>query len=1093
MSPNDPNDPNAPQATCTWTGPNPMPLPVEPLPMPVAGDTQPDHRSGSSPADTVSQVTPPAAAVAEPGTLVAPDGPPNSDGTLPQSPDEAEKAARMSQNVAVRPLPAIPGYQLLGELGRGGMGVVYRAWQVRLNRPTALKMLLGGQFSDTVAQVRFLVEAEVVAQVQHPNVVQVFEFGQADGQPFFALEFIDGGTLGGKLQAAGRFTAKDAAEMVAKLADGIAAAHAKGIVHRDLKPANVLIDQHGEPKITDFGLAKVGNSEMTASGAIMGTPSYMSPEQAAGKTKDIGTTTDIFALGVILYELLAGKVPFKGDSVMETIQQVLTREPAALRSVVPGLPRDLETICLKCLEKDTKKRYGTASELAADLRAYLDGRPIAARPVSSLERVWKWTKRNPGRAAAAVVTILVLVGAGIAANEVQKQRLAVEKQRAADLRATRADSLVRALSTANTPEVPRVIEELTEVQELARPKLVELAGQPINTKPGLHGLLALLADGPERVAELAAYLPVCQPDELMTIRQLLKPHAASVAPAMWATLYDEQAAAGKRVRAACALAGWSAEDERWPKVAPRLSEAVVRATPAEFVVWAEALEPVRAVVRPELASRYPVARDRIRSGKLLEADLGPEAAAFELTANLLARYTLESPELAEAAMTVEGRHYTQFAETINGKSRGAVIPLLKAELAKSALPAWAGTGEIGWAVAAVAGSAPVANVLNSDAALDKLAKRQGNAAAVLLTLGEANSAWPLFAFPKNGDASVRSYLLERLAAIGADPNVLVRRFYIETDVSAKRALLIALGDFPQELVPRAEREPLESRLLVLYRNDPDPGLHAAIDWLLRHKWGKAKDLAMIDTELAAEARSRVAAAAVAGSTPILGATGKGWFVSGEGHTFALVRGPVEFTLGSPPTEPSRHIPSEAAHRKRIGRTFAIGTKEVTVEQFLRFKPDHFWTKRYSPDPNCPVISVTWYDCAEYCNWLSAREGLPRDEWCYEPNQDGKYAEGMTMKVGHLSLAGYRLPTEAEWELGNAMEWCENPYFAYTTTQTDDIESAKYLTIGEQRDRVLRGSSFNYDATVLRSAVRSANGPGIRLYTSGFRPVRTLLN
>ncbi|MCE9565115.1 MAG: SUMF1/EgtB/PvdO family nonheme iron enzyme [Planctomycetes bacterium] len=1130
------HDPNVPEPTGTWADPNPNlpPQPVEPLPARAVGDTQPDHRSDPAPDDTVSHVALPASEGASPGTLPAPDAVANPDGgTLPQSPEDAGKAAQLSQEVPIRPTPTVPGYQLLGELGRGGMGVVYRARQIRLNRPTAIKMLLGGQFSDTVAQVRFLIEAEVIAQIQHPNVVQVFEFGQADGQPYFALEFVDGGTLAGKLQSAGRFAPRDAAEMVAKLADGIAAAHAKGIVHRDLKPTNVLIDEHGEPKVTDFGLAKVGSSEMTVSGAIMGTPSYMSPEQAAGKTKDIGTTTDIYSLGVILYELLAGCQPFKGDSVMETIQQVLTREPAKPRAVVPSIPRDLETICLECMAKEPHKRYATAEALVADLRAFLDGRPIAARPVGTLERAWKWAKRHPGRAAAIVAEVLVMVCVSLAANQVQRQReadrIAADEATRHKQRETRAESLVRALSTANTPEVPRVIDELAEVRELAGSKLAELAAQPISTKPGLHGRLCLLAEEPGRAAELAAYLPVCEPDELLTIRQLLKPHAASVAPAMWATLYDEQTAAGKRVRAACALAEWNFDDQRWPLVAHPLSDAVVRATPGEFVVWSQALEPVRGYLVPALVKRYPQSRAKCESGKLVLSDLVAEASGFDLTANLLGRYTADQPaELAELAMTVDARHHTQFAEAIR-RNRDTTIAVLKSELRRSPLPVWAQNDEIGPAMAAVVGVVGCADILNPDPVFDALAKRQANAAAVLLTLGEADSVWPLFAFPKNGDPSVRSYLLERLAAIGADPMTLVQRFETEPDVSARRALLIALGDFPPELVPVAEREPFVSRLLVLYRSDPDSGLHGAIDWLLRQRWGKAKDLAPIDADLTKSAQGRADRQ-------------KDWYVNSEGQTYAVVRGPVEFALGSPLTEPGRSM-SEPPHRKQISRAYAISTKEVTVEQYLRFRPNHSWTKRYSPDPDSPIVTVTWYDCAEYCNWLSEREGIPRDQWCYEPNKDGKYAERMSMKLGHLALTGYRLPTEPEWEyacrsgsvtsryygrgesllprygwfaktaddrawpvgqlrpndrglfdaLGNALEWVEAPWFNYTTSQREDIEDTKYITINEQSDRLLRGGSFFFHPLDLRSAFRFFSQPGNRYISGGFRPSRTLLN
>jgi serine/threonine protein kinase/integrase len=264
-------------------------------------------------------------------------------------------------------LPDIPGYVVEEEIARGGMGVVYRARHLRLNRPAAIKMIVGGKYHDPTARVRFLIEAEAVAALDHPHVVHVHEFGTHENLPFFALEFVGGGTLAEKLKRDGRPTARAAAELVAKLADGIAAAHAKGIVHRDLKPANVLLTEAGEPKVADFGLAKVGQSDMTATGAVMGTPSYMSPEQAAGRTKQVGTGTDVYALGAILYELLTGRPPFRGESSMETIQQVLTREPERPRAIDASIPRDLETIGLKCLAKEPAKRYTTVAELAADL------------------------------------------------------------------------------------------------------------------------------------------------------------------------------------------------------------------------------------------------------------------------------------------------------------------------------------------------------------------------------------------------------------------------------------------------------------------------------------------------------------------------------------------------------------------------------------------------------------------------------------------------------------------------------------------------------------------------------------------------------
>jgi WD40 repeat protein/tRNA A-37 threonylcarbamoyl transferase component Bud32 len=315
-------------------------------------------------------------------------------------------------------LPAVAGYEILGVLGRGAMGVVYKARHTRLNRLVALKMILAGTHADRGQRQRFRVEAEAVARLQHPHIVQIHEIGEQDGRPYFALEYLEGGTLAGRVKDL-TLSGPEAARVVEILARAIQAAHQKGVVHRDLKPGNVLVA--GGPdlplpqctlKVADFGLARLMDvdSRQTGSGAVMGTPSYMAPEQAEGKSREVGPAADIYALGAILYDLLTGRPPFKAETPIDTLLQVISQEPAPPTRLNAKIPRDLETVCLKCLRKEPARRYGSAEALAEDLHRYLAGEPILARPVGRLERLAKWARRRPAAAALAAVSILAAAG-----------------------------------------------------------------------------------------------------------------------------------------------------------------------------------------------------------------------------------------------------------------------------------------------------------------------------------------------------------------------------------------------------------------------------------------------------------------------------------------------------------------------------------------------------------------------------------------------------------------------------------------------------------------------------------------------------------
>jgi serine/threonine-protein kinase len=327
-------------------------------------------------------------------------------GALFPGPTERDAEATAPRRAAAA-LPQVPGYEVEAVLGHGGMGVVYKARHLRLNRPVALKMLLAGPYARPDELGRFLREAEAVAGLRHPNIVQVHDSGDLDGRPYFVMEYLEGGPLSGKL-AGTPLPAGDAARLLATLADAVRVAHEGGVIHRDLKPANVLLTADGTPKLSDFGLARrmEGGAGITACGAPLGTPSYMAPEQARGQAGALGPAVDVYALGAVLYELLTGRPPFRAETATETMLQVIQQDPAPPSRLNARVPRELETICLKCLHKEPARRYPSAAALAEDLHRFLRGEPIAARPAGLAERLAKWARRRPAVAALLVVTVL---------------------------------------------------------------------------------------------------------------------------------------------------------------------------------------------------------------------------------------------------------------------------------------------------------------------------------------------------------------------------------------------------------------------------------------------------------------------------------------------------------------------------------------------------------------------------------------------------------------------------------------------------------------------------------------------------------------
>ena len=362
-------------------------------------------------------------------------------------------------------------YEIIGKIAAGGMGVVYKARQTKLNRLVALKMIKAGELAGEEQVERFYAEAKAAAKLDHPGIVPVYEVGSQNGQHFFSMAIIEGSSLSDKVKSEGPLPPKKAAEIMKAVAEAVQFGHDKGIVHRDIKPQNILLDESGSPRVTDFGLAKHADSEMTLAGQVMGTPSYMPPEQAEGKQNQIGPVADVYSLGATLYFLLTGRPPFQAASTTETLRQVIENEPVSPTRLNSTIPRDLETICLMCLRKEPRRRYASASALSHDFKRWLSREPIHARPVSRCERIWLSCRRNPMLAVTvAVIPLLLLIGVSAVSllQFVSKRQLSTQKQ--ADER-IRAKSLVESTLTAPADGLPLVIDSLRPLKDHAVPLL----------------------------------------------------------------------------------------------------------------------------------------------------------------------------------------------------------------------------------------------------------------------------------------------------------------------------------------------------------------------------------------------------------------------------------------------------------------------------------------------------------------------------------------------------------------------------------------------------------------------------------------------
>jgi formylglycine-generating enzyme required for sulfatase activity len=1003
-------------------------------------------------------------------------------------------------------------FRILRPHARGGLGEVFVARDEELRREVALKEMQEAHAHHPDSRARFLLEAEVTGGLEHPGIVPVYGMGSyADGRPFYAMRFIRGDSL---KEAVERFhkekEALPAGERTLRLrgllgryvdvCQAVAYAHSRGVLHRDLKPANILLGPYGETLVVDWGLAKLidrpdappvegpleaafsGDAAKTQAGAALGTPAYMSPEQAAGRLDDLGPRSDVYSLGATLYCLLTGRPPFDEKDVRTVLDRVQRGDFPPPRRVNPQVPAALEAVVLKAMALRPEERYATPRDLADEVERFLADEPVRAHREPWTTRLARWARRHPRAVtAAAVSAVLLVVFAGLV------YRLGTWAK------GMQAEELVGGLETASPAELSfrlgRLDPARADVLACLRQKWQD--GRLPDSRRLRVGLaLARVEPGArEPLAHLAGRAE--DPREVLAARDALRPFAAEVRDDLWGRAVRADVPPDERLRLLVLLAALDPDGPGWQQQARPAAELLLASNPLYLGAWAEALRPVRGAVLPPLAEVFRGRR---------------QAEHRQLAAVVVADYAADRPDvLADLAPEADARQYAALLPRLKARAE-EVRPLLRAELTCT--------------LAAQA----------TEAEKDALALRQANAAVTLLHLGEPGPVWPLLVH--SDDPSRRTYLTHHLGPYGIDAGVLLDRLATEPDVSARRALLLSLGEYAPEQVPAPRRQELVARLVRDHHDDPDPGVHGAVEWLLR-RWHEEANLPAL--------RNHRPKDPPAGKPT--------WYANGRGQTFTVIRGPVEFRMGSPPSDPYGTL-MEKPHRRKIPRSFALGTKEVTVAEFRDFLKANpalakefdaggqaeDLLKRNSPHEDGPIVLVSWYQAAAYCNWLSRQEGLSEKEWCY-PKDPGRLRPGMVLEEGYLRRQGYRLPTEAEWEfgcragavtpryygrslallghyawfqenagehahpvgrlrpndlglfdmLGNASEWCQDRAGPYPG---ENVEDAEDRDRSDPENHPLRGSGYIYHGVTLRAGMRYFDRPALRHFLVGFRVART---
>ncbi len=675
-----------------------------------------------------------------------------------------------------------------------------------------------------------------------------------------------------------------------------------------------------------------------------------------------------------------------------------------------------------------------------------------------------------------------------------------------------SDSLRKRLYGVNIRELPAVIQEMNPYRRWLDPILRDDYSLAETAKDGskqVRAALALLPEDPTYVDYVYSQLLTADTQSLPVIREALASHRTELLARLWVVAGQRgKAFEQTRIRASAALASYDSQNSQWNVIRDQVADDLVVVPMVYAADWIEAFRPMHEDLLGPLAEIY---RDHKRT----------ETERY-LATDILASYAEDQPKmLADLLMDADERQFRSLYPIFQREWQAGAAPL-RYEIEQKIPPD------------------------ASAEARDKEAKRQANAAIILLKVHDPFGTWALL--KHSPDPSVRSYLIHRLGPLGIEPRLVMKRLTEETDVTSQCALVLSLGEFPDDAWTKDAREKMIHTLKELYRTSSDPGLHAAARWMLQ-KCRQSEWLRECDEAWAKDEQHRAHALAdiarTKASAPLASAR---WYVNSQRQTMIALPGPVEFQMGSPSSEPDRVGGAagkvEMPHRMHIGRTFALSATHVTVQQFLRFRADHHYNNTYSPTEDHPVSTITWYDAAAYCNWLSEQDGIPKEQWCYEPNSDGQFAKGMKIAPNYLRRSGYRLPTEAEWEyaaragattsrfygdsesllvqyawysrnslsrvmspvgnlkpndfgffdiLGNIWNWCQEPYIEYANQidqgRVDDQEFE--VEMQTENKRVQRGGSFLTHGVFIRCAARYGEIPSHHVDNMGLRPSRTL--